>query len=94
MFAYMNDRKLAPSTVKCMFLCYAYESKRYRMWCPDSKKVIQSRDVNFNENVMLSSGKESVVSSTGTGHQQDASRKVEIEVETAAAQDGAADHPQ
>ena len=51
------------------------------MWCPDSKKVIQSRDITFNENAMLSSGNESIVSSTGTGDQEDASRKVEIEVE-------------
>ena len=37
---------------------------------------------------MLSSGKESVVSSTSTGDQEDASRKVEIEVETGVVQGG------
>ena len=36
---------------------------------------------------MLSSGKESIVSSTSTGDQEDASRKVEIEVETGGAAD-------
>ena len=56
------------------------------MWCPDSKKVIQSRDVTFNENAMLSSGKEYVVSSTGISDQEDASRKVEIDVEIGTAQ--------
>ena len=61
-----------------MFLGYTSESKGYRMWCPDSKKVIQSRDVTFNENAMLSFGKESVVSSTGTCDQEDVSGKVEI----------------
>jgi len=40
MFAHVNDGKLAPRAVKCMFLGYASESKGYRMWCPDSKKVI------------------------------------------------------
>jgi len=65
-FAHMNDGKLAPRAIKYMFLGYAYESKGYRMWCPDSKKVIQSRDVTFNENTMLSSGKKSFVSSIGT----------------------------
>jgi len=34
---------------------------------------------------MLSTGKESVVSSTGTCDQEDASKKVQIEVETSAA---------
>ena len=59
----MNDGKLALRAVKCMFLGYASESKGYRMWYPDSNKVIQSRDVTFNENAMLYSRKESVVSS-------------------------------
>jgi len=90
-FAHVNDGKLAPRAVKCMFLGYASESKGYRMWCLDSKKVIQSRDVTFNENTMLSSGKESVVSFTGIGDQEDASRKVEIEVEIVTAQGGAID---
>ena len=69
-FAHVSDGKLAPMAVKCIFLGYAPESKGYRMWCPESKKVIQSRDVTFNENTMLSYGKESLVSSAGTGDQK------------------------
>jgi len=92
-FVDVNGGKLALRDVKFTFLSYAYESKGYRMWCPDSKKLIQSRDVTFNENAMLSSGKKYVVYSIGKCDQEDASRKVEIEVETAAAQGGAADHP-
>ena len=65
MFAHVNDEKLAPRAVKRMFLGYTSESKGYRMWCPDSKNI-QSRDVTFDENAMLSFGKESVVASTGT----------------------------
>jgi len=56
-YAHVNNGKLAPRAVKCMFLGYASESKGYRLWCPDSKKVIQSRDINFNETVMFSPGK-------------------------------------
>jgi len=41
---------------------------------------------------MLSSGKEFVVSFTGSGDQEDASRKVEIEIETGAAQGGSAEN--
>ena len=41
---------------------------------------------------MLSSGKKSVVSSTSTGDQEDASRKVEIEVEIGTTQGGAAEN--
>ena len=65
MFAHVNDGKLAPMDVKCMFLGYASESKRYRIWCPNSKKVIHSRDVTFNENAMLSFAKESAIFSAG-----------------------------
>ena len=79
----MNNGKLSPRAVKCMFLGYASESKGYRMWCPESKKVIQSRDVTFNETAMLSSRKDSVASSTGAGDQEDTS--IEIEEETIAA---------
>ena len=82
MFPYVNDRKLASRAVKCMFLGYAYECKGCRMWYLDSKKVIQSTYVTFNKNAMLSSGRESIISFAGTCDQEDASRKVEIEVET------------
>jgi len=88
----VNDGKLAPRPVQCMFLGYASEFKGYRMWCPDSKKVIQSRDVTFHENAMLSLGKKSVVSSTGSGNQEDANRKVEIQVEIGTAQGEAIDN--
>jgi len=91
-FAHVNDGKLAPRAVKCMFLGYASKSKRYRISCPDSKKVIQSRDVTFNENATLSFEKESIVSCTGTGDQEDVSRKVEIEVEIGTTQGGAAEN--
>ena len=92
MFAHVNDGKLDLRAVKCMFLGYASESKRYRMWCSNSKKVIQSRDITFNKNAMLSSRKESVVSSAGTGDQEDANRKVEIQVEIGTAQGEAIDN--
>ena len=91
MYAHVNNGKLAPRAVKCMFLRYASKSKGYCMWCPESKKVIQSRDVTFNETAMFSSREDSVVPSTGAGDQQDAS--MEIEEETVAFQGGATNQP-
>lgn len=63
-YAHVNDGKLAPRAVECIFLGYASESKGYRLWCSDSKsqKLILSRDVTFNEDALLSSGKQSFVS--------------------------------
>jgi len=75
-YAHVNNRKLASQAVKCMFVGYASESKGYRLWCPDSKKVIQNRDITFNETVMFSPGKESV----STGNQEDVIEKVEFEI--------------
>ena len=37
--------------------------KGYRLWYPDLKKVIISRDVTFNENALLHSRKEATSSS-------------------------------
>ena len=60
--AHVNDGKLAPRAIKCMFLGYASEFKGYCLWCPSSKKVIQSQDVTFNASAMFSPRKESTVS--------------------------------
>jgi len=86
-YAHVNDGKLAPRAVKCIFLGYASESKGYRLWCsdPKSQKLILSRDVTFNEDALLSSGKQSFVSSsTSTGNLQSTSEKVEFALKPAA----------
>ena len=62
--------------VKYIFLGYASESKGYRLWYPDSKKVIQSRDITFNKTVIFSSAKESV----SISNQEDVSENVEFEI--------------
>jgi len=56
-----------------MFLGYGSESKGYRLWSPTSKKVIQSRNVPFDESAMFSPGKEPNIDA---GNQD----KVEFEV--------------
>jgi len=90
-YAHVNNRKLAPRAVKCMFLGYASEFEGYPMWCPKSKKVIQSSDVTFNETAVLSFGNDSIVPSTAAVDQQNTS--MEIEVETIVVQGGAANQP-
>ena len=61
-----------------MFLGYASESKGYRLWCPNSKKVVQSWDITFNETAMFSPRKESVYIS----NHEDVSEKVEFDIPT------------
>ena len=62
-YVHVNKRKFAPRTVKCMFLGYTSESKGYPLWCNDSKKIIQSWDIIFNETAIFSPEKESTISS-------------------------------
>ena len=85
-YAHVNDGKLAPRAIKCIFLGYASESKGYRLWCsdPKSRKLILSRDVTFNEDALLSSGKQSSMSSSSTNNLQGTSEKVELELKSVA----------
>nr|GFB88021.1 retrotransposon protein, putative, Ty1-copia subclass [Tanacetum cinerariifolium] len=56
----VNEEKLVPHAVKCIFLGYGFGVKGYRVRCPDPKyrKIIHSRDVTFNEDVITNSGKD------------------------------------
>jgi len=92
-YAHVNNGKLAHRAVKCMSLGYASESKGYRMWCPKFKKTIQSRDVTFDETVILSSRTNFVAFSTSAGDREDTSNCMEIEVETVAPQSRATNQP-
>ena len=58
---------------------YGLGVKGYRLYDLESHKVIHSRNVTYNENVMLSSVKGTVISSIDTGDQEDAREKVEFE---------------
>nr|GEZ89782.1 retrovirus-related Pol polyprotein from transposon TNT 1-94 [Tanacetum cinerariifolium] len=56
-YVHVNEGKLLPRHVKCIFLGYGSGVKGYRVWCPDPKyrKIIHSRDVTFNEDFITSS---------------------------------------
>ncbi|GJV61523.1 retrovirus-related pol polyprotein from transposon TNT 1-94 [Tanacetum coccineum] len=51
--------KLVPLAVKFIFMGYGSGVKGYRVWCPNPKyqKIIHSRDVTFNKDVIINSGK-------------------------------------
>ena len=62
-YTYVSDSKLGKKIQKYIFLSFQSEVKGYILWCIklDSQKFIVSRDVTFNEKVMLHSRKESIV---------------------------------
>jgi hypothetical protein len=55
-YAHVNNGKLVPRAQKCTFVGYGSGVKGYRLLCADSKKVIVSRDVTFDESAFSSLG--------------------------------------
>ena len=51
-YAHVDNGKLEPRAVKCIFLDYGSGFKAYKLWNPETKKVLLSRNVIFNEAVM------------------------------------------
>ncbi|KAG8503582.1 hypothetical protein CXB51_001580 [Gossypium anomalum] len=52
-YAHVDNEKLEPRSIKCVFLGYKAGAKGYKLWCPENKKVVISRDVVFDETAML-----------------------------------------
>ena len=46
-----NQKKLDKKGEKCIFIGYSHETKGYRLYKPESKELIISRDVIFDEAV-------------------------------------------
>nr|GEU42904.1 retrotransposon protein, putative, Ty1-copia subclass [Tanacetum cinerariifolium] len=61
-YVHVNEGKLVPRVVKCIFLGYGSGVKGCRVWCLDPKyrKIIHSRDVTVNEDVIINPGKDFV----------------------------------
>nr|KYP55089.1 Retrovirus-related Pol polyprotein from transposon TNT 1-94 [Cajanus cajan] len=83
-YAQVNDGKLEPRAMKCIFLSYSTGVKGYRIWCTKNnrtKKFVISRNVTFNESAMFGQ-KEEVENLVGNKNtNKGAHQKVELEVE-------------
>ena len=45
--------KLESAAIKCIFLAYKSGVKGYKLWNPQTRKVVISSNIIFNESVML-----------------------------------------
>ncbi|KAG8492401.1 hypothetical protein CXB51_009724 [Gossypium anomalum] len=52
-YAHVDNGKLEPRSIKCVFLGYKASVKGYKLWCPENRKVVINRDVVFDETAML-----------------------------------------
>ena len=78
-YVHVNNGKLEPRSVKCIFLGYKSGVKGYKLWCPRTKKIVISRNVVFDETALLQNFPTNTLSEKSD---QRSNMQVEVEIDT------------
>jgi hypothetical protein len=76
----VHNGKLVPRTKKCTFIGYGSGVKGYHLLCADSKKMIVSHDVTFDESTFSSFGSVSDSGSSSTSKSETTDENLELDV--------------
>ena len=52
-YYHVTNSKLDPRAKKAKFMGFSKGVKGYRLWCPETSKIVNSRDVTFDESGMF-----------------------------------------
>lgn len=78
-YAHVDNGKLEPRSLKCIFLDFKLGIKGYRLWFPETNNVIISRDIIFDESAMLHDSPSRDVSNK---QQQSSITQVELHIDS------------
>nr|ABA97036.1 retrotransposon protein, putative, Ty1-copia subclass [Oryza sativa Japonica Group] len=77
-YAHVDNGKLEHRAIKCLFLGYGLGVKGYKLWNPETKRIVMCKSVVFNESVMFNESLSTDVIPGGSDEEQ---QYVSVQVE-------------
>ena len=86
-YFHVKESKLNPRAKKAIFMGFSEGVKAFRLWNPESKKIVLSRDVTFDESAMLKQ-------TTSEKENEDPKSSQQVEFEIPTNQKHSVNHPE